>query len=136
MSVGFIGTLIVGDLNVHHTHWLKFSSHVSVEGTRLLRFCRENGFRQVVKAPTHEAGHLLDLGLTDMAEVETARVLPKIADHNIVRFVLNLGVPAHAPRSDEFTSISEHLGKLYVRIWHFGIGPGIAFLVPIVPRNV
>ena len=51
-----------------------------------------------MKAPTHEAGHLLDLGLTDMAEVETARVLPKIADHNIVQFVFNLCVPVHAPR--------------------------------------
>ena len=54
LSTGFIGTLVVGDFNVHHTHWLKFSASVSVEGTRLLKFCREHGFRQLVKAPTHK----------------------------------------------------------------------------------
>ena len=36
LSAGYLGTLIVGDLNVHHLHWLKFSSSVSVEGTCLL----------------------------------------------------------------------------------------------------
>ena len=37
LSTGFIGTLVVGDLNVHHTHWLKFSASVSVEGTATIR---------------------------------------------------------------------------------------------------
>ena len=27
-----VGTVIIGDMNVHHTHWLRFSSHVSPEG--------------------------------------------------------------------------------------------------------
>ena len=52
----------------------------------------------MVKAPTHKDGHLLDLGLTDMAEVETACVLLKVMDHNMVRFTLNLSVPVHTPR--------------------------------------
>ena len=99
LSPGYLGTFVVGDINVHHSHWLKFSSSVSMEGTRLYRFCQDNGFRQLVKEPTHEAGHLLDLGLTDLVEVESASVLPKIADHNVVRFVMKLSVPAEAPRS-------------------------------------
>ncbi len=99
LSQGYLGCLVVGDLNVHHTHWLKFSDSVSVEGTRLFRFCQENGFRQLVKEPTHEAGHVLDLGLTDLGEVEPAQVLPRVADHNVVRFVLKLAVPVERPRS-------------------------------------
>ena len=98
LSSGFLGTLVVGDLNVHHLHWLKFSSSVSVEGTRLFRFCLDNGFRQLVKEPTHDAGHLLDLGLTDLAEVDRAQVLPKLADHHVVRFALRLSVPESVPR--------------------------------------
>ena len=39
----FIGTILVGDLNLHHTHWLKFSSCVSVEGTSMYRFCCDYG---------------------------------------------------------------------------------------------
>ena len=30
----FVGTLLVGDLNLHHTHWLKFSHSLYVEGSR------------------------------------------------------------------------------------------------------
>ena len=91
LSVGFLGTLVVGDINVHHTQWLKFSHSVSVEGSRLFGFCWENGFRQMVKQPTHKDGHLLDLGITDMIEVESATVLPRVADHNVIRFVMNFG---------------------------------------------
>ena len=43
-----------------------------------MKFCPENGFRQLVKAPTHKDGHLLDLGLTDMAEVETVASCVKL----------------------------------------------------------
>ena len=30
-----VGTIITGDMNVHHKHWLRFSSHVSPESTVL-----------------------------------------------------------------------------------------------------
>ena len=49
LSIGFIGTLVVGVLDVHHTHWLKVSASVPVESIRLYEFCLENGFRQLVK---------------------------------------------------------------------------------------
>ena len=113
MSAGYIGTVGVGDLNVHHKHWLKFSANVSVEGTRLFRFCKENGFRQLVKEPTHEAGHLLDLGLTDMAEIERARVLPRVADHNIVRFVMHLCV---IPQAQQGRRVYEYKRAPWKRI--------------------
>ena len=60
LAPDFIGTIVVGDLNVHHTHWLRHSTHVSVEGTRLYRFCIDNGFRQCVSAPTR-GDNTLDL---------------------------------------------------------------------------
>ena len=30
-----VGSIVRGDMNVHHTHWLRFSPHVSPEGTIL-----------------------------------------------------------------------------------------------------
>ena len=113
MSAGYIGTVVVGDLDVHHKHWLEFYANVSVEVTRLLRFCEANGFRELVKEPTHEAGHLLDLGLTDMAEIERARVLPRVADHNIVRFVMNLSV---IPQAQQVRRVYEYKRSPWKRI--------------------
>ena len=98
---------------MHHKHWLKFSANVSVEGTRLFRFCKENGFRQLVKEPTHEAGHLLDVVLTDMAEIERARVLPRVADHNIVRFVMHLCV---IPQAQQGRRVYEYKRAPWKRI--------------------
>ena len=88
----YIGTIIVGDLNVHHIRWLHFSSHTSVEGSLLWRFCTDHGFRQTVGAPTR-GNHLLDLVLTDMDEVTDSCVLLTIADHCLVRSYIELQVP-------------------------------------------
>ena len=93
---GFLGTIIVGDLNLHHTHWLRFSSHVSVEGTTMYKFCRDNGFKQWVRKPTR-INHLLDLFLTDFYEVLGIDVLPRIADHHVVRGRVRLQVSLDAP---------------------------------------
>lgn len=73
-----LGFLMVGDLNVHHARWLRFSSRNSEEGVQLKGFCDEVGLRQIVKAPTR-GDYLLDLAITDMDGVQ-AMVLPKIAD--------------------------------------------------------
>ena len=96
----FVGTILVGDLNLHHTHWLRYSSHVSVEGTTMFRFCRDHGFKQYVKKATRE-NHLLDLFISDLDEVSSTHVLPRIADHHVVRGVLRLQVPCDAPRRRE-----------------------------------
>ncbi len=92
LSPQYIGTIVVGDLNLHHIRWLRHSSHCSVEGALLYRFCCDNGFKQLVRKPTRE-GHLLDLVLSDMNEALKTTVLPKIADHNVVRTRFALQVP-------------------------------------------
>ena len=50
LSDGFLGTLIVGDVNVHHTHWLKFSHSVSVEGSCLFAILQRKRFPTDCKA--------------------------------------------------------------------------------------
>ena len=45
---------------------MKLFANVCVEGTRLLKFCRDNELKQFLRAPTHKDGHLLDLGLINI----------------------------------------------------------------------
>ena len=47
-----LGTVLVGDLNVHHQRWLKYSNAVTPEGRDLYNFCNEYGFCEFVKKPT------------------------------------------------------------------------------------
>ena len=54
-----LGTIILGDMNVHHTRWLRHSARTSTEGVALKDFCDASGLRQVVRAPTR-GDHLLD----------------------------------------------------------------------------
>ena len=91
LSVNFVATILVGDLNVHHTRWLRHSNGVSVEGSVLLRFCSENALKQHVKSPTRE-GYLLDLVISDITP-SRAVVQPRIFDHNMVLAGFNIGVP-------------------------------------------
>ena len=76
-----IGTIITGDMNVHHKHWLRHSSHVSPEGTALKNWCLERGFRECIRAPTR-GPHLLDLLLSDVPDLITTKVLTQVADHS------------------------------------------------------
>ena len=87
----FVGTIVVGDLNLHHVHWLRHSTHISVEGTTLFRFCSDNGFRQCVTEPTR-GENILDLVLTDLDELRDATVGAQISDHRVVRGVADLSV--------------------------------------------
>eukprot|EP00959_Pyramimonas_sp_CCMP1952_P282063 5895358-Pyramimonas_sp.AAC.1 len=68
-------------MNVHHAHWLTFSSHVSPEGTHLKNWCFERGFKECVRAPTR-GPHLLDLFLCDVPDIITSIVLTPVADHS------------------------------------------------------
>ena len=92
LSASCVATILVGDMNVHHIRWLRHSSSVSVEGTSLLRMCTACGLRQLVRSPTRDE-YLLDLVISDLA-ASNISVLPKIADHNLVRATFNIGVPA------------------------------------------
>ena len=104
LSRDVMGTLLVGDLNVHHAGWLRHSNGTSAAGRRMCLAAAQMGLHQIDRSPTRdvveEAGmtscaHLLDLALTDIAGV-TAQVLPKIADHKLVEVVLPLPVPESA----------------------------------------
>ena len=79
LSTDALGTIVVGDLNVHHIRWLRFSSRNSAEGELLRDICDSVGLRQLVREPTR-GDNLLDLALTDVDEVR-CKVVSKIADH-------------------------------------------------------
>ena len=102
-SAGTIGTLVVGDLNVHNPSWLKFSSRNSVEGRALQHASAESGLVQIVKSPTR-GEHLLDLVLTDLVGVVTT-ILGAISDHSAVLAVVKLHIP------------ETHL--IQRKLWHF-----------------
>jgi len=89
--VGAIGCVLVGDINVHHSGWLRHSAQISVEGRVLHEKCLALGLRQCVQTPTREA-YLLDLVLTDL-DACTTTVLPCISDHKMVQIFLKLIVP-------------------------------------------
>ena len=86
-----IGTIAVGDMNVHSQHWLRLSSGESPEGAALAQVCRDIGARQVVREPTRES-YLLDLVLTDIDDLK-AKVVPGISDRDIVITSLKLSLP-------------------------------------------
>ena len=76
-----MGTLLVGDLNVHLEEWLRHSRETSACGKRMHLAAAYMGLKQLVHEPPR-GKHLLDLALSDVPKAE-ARVLPEIADHNI-----------------------------------------------------
>ena len=94
-----IGSIIIGDLNLHHPYWLRYSSRTSREGSLMYAFCREHGLSELVRKPTHGAGHLLDLILTDMKLSTLIKVLPEINidDHNLILATFGFEVNQRAP---------------------------------------
>ena len=91
-----IGTIILGDLNVHHRQWLRHSNGNTALGERLWDICRDTGLKQIVDEPTRGA-YVLDLVLSDLRELLTVRVLPELADHKIVCVDLDVAVPLFEP---------------------------------------
>ena len=106
ISNSCIGTIAVGDINVHSRRWLHHSSGETVEGTALQAACVTLGAQQLVRSPTR-GENLLDLVLTDIEGVK-ARVVPGVSDHDIVVASLKLSVPE--------TEVSER------EVWDFGKG--------------
>ena len=76
------GVLMIGDLNIHHKKWLRFSNADTTIGTELKTFCDFHGLFQIVREPTRK-NYLLDLAITDIPK-STADVLSLIADHSAV----------------------------------------------------
>ena len=82
-SVDCIGSIIIGDMNVHHKTWLKYSNGTIPEGRALFDVCCRYGLHQCVQSPTRYS-YLLDLVLIDVDALLKTKVLPKVADHNVV----------------------------------------------------
>ena len=91
-----VGTLVVGDLNIHQKSWLTHSSRNTPEGRLLAGICNSNGLAQLVRCPTR-GKYLLDLVLSDLSRPPTTKVLQKISDHNAVLVSVNLRVPVDSP---------------------------------------
>jgi hypothetical protein len=91
LSQDVVGTIIGGDMNIHHRRWLKRSARNSAEGEELHRFCLDSGTQQLVREATR-GEYLLDLVLSDVEGVRCT-VLPKIADHGRVLAQFKLTVP-------------------------------------------
>jgi len=91
LSLDVLGTICIGDLNVHHIRWLRHSTRNSSEGELLRTVCDTYGFRQLVTEPTR-GDNLLDLALTDLDEVR-CKVVGKIADHKGLKLTLPFTVP-------------------------------------------
>ena len=103
-----LGTLLLGDLNVHHVDWLTHSNSTSAGGKRLRLAAAAMGLNQLVREPTR-GNYLLDLALSDIPGA-SAIALPKIADHSIVQVKTPLLVP-------EVESIEREVWKFAAADW-------------------
>jgi hypothetical protein len=92
-----LGTLLIGDLNLHSKRWLHHSASNSKEGELMRDLCSKAGLRQIVRGPTR-GEHLLDLAITDV-ESACATVAAKIADHSTVITKMNWTLPRTASHS-------------------------------------
>ena len=98
----------------------------------MFKFCRENCFCQLVKEPTHKAGHLLDLGLTDMVEIERVKVFRKL---QIITLFDSSCICLYSHMCNgaaEFMSTNKFLVYAFVKILQIGIGHGYAALTSIM----
>ncbi len=88
-----MGTISVGDMNVHHKEWLRSSSGTPPEGRRLFQVRQELCIVQRVMGPTR-GNHLSDLVLTDLGNEASTQVFPSISDHKVVFCRMRLSLPA------------------------------------------
>ncbi len=89
---GTLGTIVLGDMNVHEASWLRFSNGTSVEGRALRDKCSELGLEQHVRKRTR-GEYLLDLVLSDLGSDVRTEVVPGIADHEGVLVSLRFQMP-------------------------------------------
>ena len=92
LSVGMIGSIVVGDINIWHKKWLKHSPADTLEGERLHSICKVHGLKQLVSEPTR-GPNLLDLALSSLSGAVKASVVPGIADHKCVLVSVCLPAP-------------------------------------------
>ena len=93
-----IGVLLLGDMNIHHRKWLVHSAWNTAEGEALQDMCARQGLQQLVRGPTREE-HLLDLVISDLGNLVSVTVCPKLADHSVV--VAKLAIKTDRPSTFE-----------------------------------
>ena len=93
-----VGSITIGDFNIHHRKWLRFSSKNTEEGEVLQQFCFQNNLRQHVTQPTR-SDHLLDLVVSDLEPAPKTEIYSKIADHQSVLSRFFFPTPTSKPIS-------------------------------------
>jgi len=78
--------LVVGDLNVHHKSWLRYSSSDTPRGRLLKELCDGAGICQLVNEPTRKE-YLLDLVLSNRSDLKVS-VRNQISDHKCVSVLI------------------------------------------------
>lgn len=98
-----IGTIILGDLNIHHIRWLRYSNDNTPQGENMHQISHDFDLQQLVREPTR-GDYLLDLCLGDIPDCKN-KVIPYIADHKglVIHLPMNAPVVKDLPR----------------RVWHF-----------------
>ncbi len=95
-----LGTILLGDMNVHEQSWLSFSDGTSIEGRALRDLACSHGLEERVRKPTR-GPYLLDLVLTDLGSEVKARPVPGVSDHSAVLGSLEALVQEEAVRTRE-----------------------------------
>ena len=88
-----LGSILLGDMNVHEAAWLKHSDGSTPEGRALKDVACCHGWEERVKKPTR-GPYLLDLVLTDMGTAVKTTVSAGISDHRVVLGSVDVGVQA------------------------------------------
>ncbi len=78
-----LGTILLGDMNVHEQSWLSFSDGSSIEGRALRDLACSHGLEERVRTPTR-GPYLRDIVLTDLGSEVKARPVPGVSDHSAV----------------------------------------------------
>ena len=102
LQTDYVGCLLVGDMNVHHSDWLVYSNGISPEGRELEAVSVAHGLTQMVEDPTR-GEYLLDLVLTDLAPHVSCIVAPGVLDkdHRAVIATVDVHISTANPVSRE-----------------------------------
>ena len=90
-----LGTIVCGDMNVHHKGWLNFSTGTTPEGRALFDVSCVHYVRECTKLPTR-GPNLLDLTLTNIAECVSCKIIPGVSDHEMVLCTIKLPIYSDA----------------------------------------
>ena len=89
--------ILVGDLNFH------LDSENDYNANRFMDIITSLNFKQLVTAPTHNHGHILDVVITreDDDLIQEVTVLDMVSDHCLIK--CSLGIPKLPPISKTIT---------------------------------